>query len=104
MASNEIENLKQLVRNWITALLQVLETENSANIVLLMDSMAEVHEAVRVLGCRILAYFWTLGCQMLQNFMENGMHTEVFEREILREFPDNTGILELAQELNPYNI
>ena len=117
MASNEIENLKQLVRNWITALLHVLETsdaENSANVALLLDSMAEVHEAERVLGCQIL--------QILE---ENGMNTEAFVnafnrasnesssdtevqesvenlRQQIGEIPDNTRILELVQELTTY--
>ena len=68
MASNELENLKQLVRNWITALLHTLETsdaETSANVVILLDSMAEADEAGRVLGRQIL--------QILE---ENGMNTE----------------------------
>ena len=119
MASNEIENLKQLVRNLITALLHVLETsdaENSANVVLLLDSMAEVEEAGRVL----------VG-QILQILEENGMNTEAVVnafnrarnqsfslsntedresvenlRQQMREIPDNTRILELAQELTTY--
>ena len=119
MASNELENLKQLVRNWTTALLHVLETsdaETSANVVLLLDSMAEADEAGRVLGCQIL--------QILE---ENGMNTEAvvnafnrarnqsFDlsdtevqesvenlRQQIGEIPDNTRILELAQELNAY--
>jgi hypothetical protein len=117
MASNQIESLKQLVRNWITALLQVLETsdaENSANVVLLLDSMAEVQEAERVLGCQIL--------QILE---ENGMNTEEFVnafnrarnqsssdtevqesvanlRQQISEIPDNTRILEMYEELKNY--
>ena len=119
MASNEIENLKQLVRNWINAFLHVLEisdAENSANVVLLLDSMAEVDEAGRVL----------VG-QILQILEENGMNTEAVVnafnrarnqsfslsntedresvenlRQQMREIPDNTRILELAQELTTY--
>ena len=119
MASNEIENLKQLVRNWITAMLHVLETsdtETSANVVILLDSMAEADEAGRVLGRQIL--------QILE---ENGMNTETVVnafnrarnqsfslsdtevqesvenlRQQIGEIPDNTGILELAQELLAY--
>ena len=119
MASNEIENLKQLVRNWITAMLHVLETsdtETSANVVILLDSMAEADEAGRVLGRQIL--------QILE---ENGMNTEAVVnafnrarnqsfslsdtevqelvenlRQQIGEIPDNTGILELAQELLAY--
>ena len=117
MASNQIENLKLLVRNWITALLQVLETsdaENSANVVQLLDSMAEVDEAARVLRCQIL--------QILE---ENGMNTEAFVndfniarnesssytevqesvenlRQQIGEIPDSTRILELVQELTTY--
>ena len=119
MASNELENLKQLVRNWITALLHTLETsdaETSANVVILLDSMAEADEAGRVLGRQIL--------QILE---ENGMNTEAVVnafnrarnqsfslsdtevqesvenlRQQIGEIPDNTGILELAQELLAY--
>ena len=119
MASNEIENLKQLVRNWITAMLHVLETsdaETSANVVILLDLMAEADEAGRVLGRQIL--------QILE---ENGMNTEAVVnafnrarnqsfslsdtevqelvenlRQQIGEIPDNTGILELAQELLAY--
>ena len=114
MASNEIENLKQLVRNWITAFLNFLETAdavNNANVVLLLDSMAEVHEAERVLGSQIV--------QILE---ENGMDTEEFVnayfrarnqsssdaevqenlRQQLGGILGNTRILELAQELKTY--
>ena len=119
MASNELENLKQLVRNWITALLHTLETsdaETSANVVILLDSMAEADEAGRVLGRQIL--------QILE---ENGMNTEAVVnafnrarnqsfslsdtevqesvenlRQQIEEIPDNTRILELAQELTTY--
>ena len=67
MASNQIETLKQLVRNWITAMLHVLESadaENNTNISQLLDSSAE---AQRVLNCQIL--------QILE---ENDMDIEAF--------------------------
>ena len=54
MASNQIENVKQLVRNWITAMVDVFESadaENNTNISQLLDSSAE---AQRVLNCQIL--------------------------------------------------
>ena len=148
MASNEIENLKQLVRNWITAMLHVLETsdtETSANVVILLDSMAEADEAGRVLGRQILQILLplqptvldsmaeadeagrVLGRQILQILEENGMNTEAVVnafnrarnqsfslsdtevqesvenlRQQIGEIPDNTGILELAQELLAY--
>ena len=119
MASNEIENLKQSVRNWITAFLNLLETAdavNNANVVLLPNVvlMAEVHEAERVLGSQIV--------QILE---ENGMDTEEFVnayfrarnqsssdaevqesvenlRQQLGGILGNTRILELAQELKTY--
>ena len=148
MASNEIENLKQLVRNWITAMLHVLETsdtETSANVVILLDSMAEADEAGRVLGRQILQILLplqptvldsmaeadeagrVLGRQILQILEENGMNTEAVVnafnrarnqsfslsdtevqesvenlRQQIGEIPDNTRILELAQELQAY--
>ena len=64
--TNGIENLKQCVTNWITAMLQVLETSGDvANIFGFRDSLAEDREAQRVLCA-----------QVLQILEENGIETE----------------------------
>ena len=67
MSSNQIENLKLSVTNWITAMLHVLESALDAennNLYQLLDSSAE---AQRVLNC-----------QILQILDENGIDTEAF--------------------------
>ena len=47
MASNQVENIKQLVKNYIASLLRVLENENkNTNILEFMDPIVEVHARV----------------------------------------------------------
>ena len=47
MASNQLENIKQLVKNYIASLLRVLENENeNTNILKFMDPIVEVHARV----------------------------------------------------------
>ena len=75
MSANQIENLKELVRNWITAMLHALESALDAEnnnrhhhtrlfTSLLLDSSAEAQKI--------------LNCQILQILEENGMDTEAF--------------------------
>ena len=47
MASNQVENIKRLVKDYIASLLQVLENENeNTNILEFMDQIVEVHARV----------------------------------------------------------
>ena len=104
MSSNQIENIKISLRNWITAMLHVLESANALdaennNLHQLLDSSAE---AQRVLNCQIL--------QILE---ENDMDTARSQwtlssfRNGVQEIGDipsipNNGIPELPEDLKTY--
>jgi hypothetical protein len=64
--ANQIQTLKQMVTSLLTQMLQVLKNaENITNTNEFMDSMAEAHEAQRVLAS-----------QAIQILEENGIETE----------------------------
>ena len=47
MASNQVENIKQSVKNYIASMLRILENENeNTNILEFMDPIVEVHARV----------------------------------------------------------
>jgi hypothetical protein len=122
MASNQtnpIQNLKQMVTNLLTKMLQVLENaENFTNTNEFMDSMAEVREAQRALAS-----------QAIQILEENGIDTEALVntfgtarnqsssaaevteaqescvnlvRQVLGEILNNPRMMELNEELKTY--
>ena len=95
MSSNQIENLKISVRNWITAMLHVLESANALdaennNLHQLLDSSAE---AQRVLNCQIL--------QILRNGDQDGVLYFLQEIGEIQSIPTN-GIPEIPEELKTY--
>ena len=89
MSSNQIDNLKISVRNWITVMLHVLDAENN-NLQQLLDSSAE---AQRVLNSQIL--------QILRNGDQNGLLYFLQQIGGIPLIPTN-GIPELPEELKTY--
>ena len=95
MSSNQIENLKISVRNWITAMLHVLESADALdagnnNLHHFLDLSAE---AQRVLNCQIL--------QILRNGDQDGVLYFLQEIGEIQSIPTN-GIPELPEELKTY--
>ena len=113
--TNGIENLKQWVTNWITAMLQVLETSGDVtNIFGFRDSLAEDREAQRILCVQVLQILEENGLEteaLVNAFNtarnQSSSDTEVQEAlENLRlqigEILSNARIQELAEELRIY--
>ena len=78
MSSNQIENLKKMVKNWITAMLHALESANAA----LNAENNNRHHHTRFFTSQLLdpsaEAQRVLNCQILQILDENGMDTEAF--------------------------
>ena len=78
MSFNQIENLKILVRNWITAMLHALESADAA----LDAEINNRHHHTRLFTSQLLdpsaEAQKVLNCQILQILDENGMDTEAF--------------------------
>ena len=78
MSSNKIENIKELLRNWITEMLHVLESALDA----LDAENNNRHHHTRLYTSQLLdpsaELQSVLNCQILQILDENGMDTEAF--------------------------
>ena len=113
MSSNQIENLKISVRNWITAMLHALESADAA----LDAENNNRHHHTRFFTSQLLEPSAeaqrVLNCQILQILEENGMDTARSQwtsssfRNGVQEIGDipsipNNGIPELPEELKTY--
>ena len=122
MASNQtnpIQNLKQMVTNLLTKMLQVLENaEYFTNTNEFMDSMAEIREAQRALASQAIqileengidteALVYTFGTARNQ-YSSDAEVTEAQEscvnlvRQVLGEILNNPRMMELNEELKTY--
>ena len=101
MASNQIEILKELVRNWITAMLHALE---SADAVLDTENNNR-HHHTRLFTSQLLdpsaEAQRVLNCQILQILEENGMDNEARSQLTSSRFRNGVqdGVLYFLQEI-----
>ena len=117
--TNQIQNLKQMVTNLLTEMLRVLENaENYTNTNEFMDSMAEVHEAQRILAGQAIQILEENGIEteaLVHTFStarnQSSSDAEVTEaqescvnlvRQVIGEILNNPRMMELNKELKTY--